>query len=216
VPTTMRLVRLPPRESEFARMKARKSSDAAESTREQLLTHAIVLVEQRGFHSFSYRDLSNIVGVRTASIHYYFPTKSDLARAIVERHRRDNEAFFARIDRSHKLARQRLKNYFDVFRQCYGDGKNMCLGGMMAIDTPLMEEDVVEAIRACYSDHERWLTRLLNEGQKSGELQFEGSPTTLAKVLFDALEGSLVASRLFGHAERLENMLQMLFNNLIR
>ena len=41
--------------------------------------------QQRGFHSFSYRNVGAQVGIRTASIHYRFPTKADPTSAIPDR-----------------------------------------------------------------------------------------------------------------------------------
>ncbi len=49
-----------------------------QSVREQLIEHALVLIRRRGFNGFSYRDLAELVGVKTSSIHYYFPSKDDL------------------------------------------------------------------------------------------------------------------------------------------
>src|ERR1700737_5614654 len=48
------------------------------TVREQLLDHAQALLMTRGYNGFSYRDLSALVGVKTSSIHYYFPSKDDL------------------------------------------------------------------------------------------------------------------------------------------
>jgi TetR/AcrR family transcriptional repressor of nem operon len=38
--------------------------------REQLLEHTLILIRQRGCNGFSYRDLAELVGVKTSSIHY--------------------------------------------------------------------------------------------------------------------------------------------------
>jgi TetR/AcrR family transcriptional regulator, transcriptional repressor for nem operon len=43
------------------------------TVRDQLLDHARNLLMTRGYNGFSYRDLSALVGVKTSSIHYYFP-----------------------------------------------------------------------------------------------------------------------------------------------
>ena len=57
---------------------------AVSPVREQLLEHTLVLLGTRGYNGFSYRDLAELVGVKTSSIHYYFPTKEDLALAAVQ------------------------------------------------------------------------------------------------------------------------------------
>ena len=40
------------------------------------------LVQTRGYHAFSYADIAEEVGSRKASIHYYFPSKTDLGKAL--------------------------------------------------------------------------------------------------------------------------------------
>ena len=41
---------------------------------------------ERGFHAFSYQDISSALGVRNAAVHYHFRTKVLLVAAVVERY----------------------------------------------------------------------------------------------------------------------------------
>lgn len=57
----------------------------------EIIEAAQELAQTRGYNGFSYQDIAERVGIRTASIHYHFPSKGDLgkaalrlARAIVE------------------------------------------------------------------------------------------------------------------------------------
>ena len=52
-------------------------------TRVVLLADAVLLIRRRGYSGFSYADLAESVGIRKASIHHHFPTKSDLATALL-------------------------------------------------------------------------------------------------------------------------------------
>lgn len=56
----------------------------------QIIDLSQELFQQKGYKAFSYRDLSKLIGIKTSSIHYYFPTKDDLALALVIRYK---EAF---------------------------------------------------------------------------------------------------------------------------
>src|SRR5437899_2046581 len=53
---------------------------------QKILDTAEALIQTKGFNAFSYKDISEIVGIKTSSIHYYFPTKSDLGQAVVKMH----------------------------------------------------------------------------------------------------------------------------------
>jgi len=70
------------------------------TVREALLDHAQTLLMTRGYNGFSYRDLSGLVGVKTSSIHYYFPTKEDLALEAVNAYSADVMSSIYAIDSS--------------------------------------------------------------------------------------------------------------------
>ena len=58
-----------------------------EDTSERILDAAQAMAQKRGYNGVSYRDISQVVGVRTASIHYHFASKEILFTALAERYR---------------------------------------------------------------------------------------------------------------------------------
>ena len=56
------------------------------NTAHKVLDVAEFYTQTRGFNAFSYKDIQQDVGVKTSSIHYYFPTKHDLASAMTQRY----------------------------------------------------------------------------------------------------------------------------------
>ena len=54
---------------------------------DDILRCARTLIIRGGYNSFSYADISNVVGIRNASIHHHFPSKSDLVCKLVEQYR---------------------------------------------------------------------------------------------------------------------------------
>ena len=54
------------------------------STRDQIIDKAFQLMLQRGLNGFSYRDISGPLGVKNAAIHYHFPNKMDLIKALID------------------------------------------------------------------------------------------------------------------------------------
>jgi TetR/AcrR family transcriptional repressor of nem operon len=48
-------------------------------------------IRTAGYNGFSFRDIASDVGVKSSSIHYYFPAKEDLGVAVARRYR---ERFF--------------------------------------------------------------------------------------------------------------------------
>ncbi|MGO7998244.1 TetR/AcrR family transcriptional regulator, partial [Rhizobium ruizarguesonis] len=58
-------------------------------TSDSILTSARALIMTGGYHGFSYADIAAVVGIRNASIHHHFPSKTDLVRPLVVRYRED-------------------------------------------------------------------------------------------------------------------------------
>jgi TetR/AcrR family transcriptional repressor of nem operon len=177
---------------------------AEAETRTALLDAAQELAQTRGFNAFSFRDLSERVGIRTASIHYHFHTKGDLARELMRRYRDRFLALLAAIEDRFTDARRRLAAFADLFRATLRNGDRMCLCGMLAVEYATLPAAVQEEVRAFFDASERWLSKVLEEGRKARVLKFDGEADATARVLFSALEGAMMTARAFGDGERLD------------
>ena len=178
-----------------------RPGDASRTT-DQLLDVAQELAQTRGYNAFSYRDLAERVGIRSASIHHHFPAKADLGRALVARYRERFSAELRRIGAGSGDAADKLAAYVDLYRTTYENGGRLCLGGMFAADLPTLPVEVQEQVRGFYADNEAWLTRLLDAGRRASELDFQGTPRDAAAALFDGVEGALLAARAHGSGAR--------------
>ena len=85
-------------------------------TRRELLDLAETLVRTRGYNGFSYRDLAEQIGIKTASIHYHFPTKGDLGEALIENEREVFARNLAQLDAEEKDPRRRLERFIQLFQ----------------------------------------------------------------------------------------------------
>ncbi|MFL6897289.1 TetR/AcrR family transcriptional regulator [Enterobacter roggenkampii] len=53
------------------------------STHDSLIELTDTLIQQNGYQGFSYADLADGLGIRKASIHYHFQTKTDLGACLL-------------------------------------------------------------------------------------------------------------------------------------
>jgi TetR/AcrR family transcriptional repressor of nem operon len=187
---------------------------AAPDTRAALLDTAQELVQTGGFNWFSYRDLADRIGIRTASIHYHFPTKTDLGVALMQRYHERFLALLAAIEQERKSARGRLEAFAGLFRETLESGERLCLCGMLATEFATLPAELQREVTRFFEHTEAWLARILAEGQGSGESAFEGPPTAVARTVFSALEGAMIAARAFGDTGRLVATGEWLVNTL--
>lgn len=166
------------------------------TTREQLLAHAEKLIRTRGCNGFSYRDLAELVGVKTSSIHYYFPGKDDLLYEAVEAYSARALAAVRAIDTS-LPAQAQLDQYLSMMesRAC-GSGE-LCLAGMLAAEVNSLPERVRGALQGFFRAHEAWLARVLAEGAAQGTMKFAGTPEAAGRAVFATVQGCILIARLF-------------------
>src|SRR5579864_6885464 len=96
-------------------------------TNTKILDTALLMLQTRGYNGFSYADICSDVGIRKASVHYYFPNKADLGREIMARCRETEMEAMQEILHKTGSAKQRLKLYIKLFGDLLSD-ERMCPG----------------------------------------------------------------------------------------
>jgi TetR/AcrR family transcriptional repressor of nem operon len=179
-------------------------------TATRILDVAQELAQTRGYNAFSYADIAEQVGIRTASIHYYFPSKSDLGRALIGRYQRTLEQALAQIDRTTKDPRQKLRRYSALFLEMMLHQERMCLAGILAADILTLSSEMRDEVQAFFRVNERWLAGVLEEGRNAGLLQFAGAPEVEARLVLAGLEGFMLVARSFGDVDRYRELAEKL------
>src|SRR5262245_51938554 len=91
------------------------------------------LVQTRGFNAFSYADVAKALGIRKASLHHHYATKSALGLALLERYRSSFGAALHRIEHGSGDALAQLTGYVTLYGSVLRRGR-MCMCGMLAAD----------------------------------------------------------------------------------
>jgi len=183
-------------------------------TMSTILDVAQELVQTRGYNAFSIKDIANRVEMRTSSIHYYFPTKADLCRALISRHRQRVADVLAGIDQKVGDPRTKLERFAYVFQSTIEAGNRMCPFGMLAADSDTLEPESCEELRASFDDLENWLKRVLLEGRKAGVIAFAGSAQHEARFILSTLEGAMLVARTYKDPGRFEVVARRLLGRL--
>src|ERR1700761_601428 len=76
-----------------------------------------------GFSGFSFREIATDVGIKSSSVHYHFPTKDDLAAAIV---RRWGEGVSEHIEQELEKDPIPARAWRNLFRGTARSGPHMC------------------------------------------------------------------------------------------
>ena len=170
----------------------------ATHTREQIIDRAADLLMKRGYNGFSYRDIASHLGVKNAAVHYHFPSKADLALALVaEYHQvlRQQTSEFMAYGGS---ARQQLEGLFQFTQHQFSRGRCICPFGAFSIDYHDLPESVRDATERFMKDSITWLTQVLEVGRQQEEFRFAGEAGARAVSILAVLQGARQMARVHG------------------
>ncbi len=168
---------------------------------EAVLDVAEQLAQTRGYNGFSYADIAAQLGVTKASLHYHFPSKAELGRALIDRYRADFSAALEAIDQNASDPRAKLRRYAALYESVLSN-ERMCLCGMLAAEYATLPAPMQAGLTTFFDENERWLKAVLEDGLRGGVFRFSDSTSERARVLLGALEGAMLVARSYGDPRR--------------
>jgi len=102
------------------------------------------LIRSHGYNGFSFREVAAEVGIKSASVHYHYPAKSDLATAVARRYR---ERFEAAVSDEIAQGRAEVVVWRDLFRRAFERDGLMCLCGILAVEGDGLPDEVAAEAR---------------------------------------------------------------------
>lgn len=190
-------------------------SDLA-TTAEEILRCARSLIIAGGYNGFSYADISEVVGIRKASIHHHFPSKVDLVRTLLQRYRAEAQAGIAELERHQPAPADQLRAYTGYWAACIGDPTNaFCVCALLATQIPVLPGEVVAEVQAHFRSLSTWLTSVLERGASEGSLAFAGTARSEAEGFMAAVHGAMLSARAYGDPQTFRGITEPLVERLV-
>src|ERR1700722_12475307 len=137
-----------------------------------------------GFGGFSFREIASDVGVKSSSVHYHFPTKEDLAAAVV---RRWAENTSKTIDKELEKNPDPVRAWTRAFRGTAMSKGRVCPCTVLGAASRDLPREVAREVKGFFK---MCLDKLVAEGL---------SPGNAAKLL-STITGALVVANALGDA----------------
>lgn len=167
-------------------MPAAPTVHPAPSTREALLDAALERLTDVGWTSFSFGDLAKTVGIRTASIHYHFPTKGDLGVAVVERFREQSTARELDLVATYPHVGERLRAIGRMIEELTCG--RMCPISALQAEYAVLPEAMQRLVTEWVEHKLTSLTTWLEAGRQASELRFPGAARQQALLVWSVIE----------------------------
>jgi TetR/AcrR family transcriptional regulator, transcriptional repressor for nem operon len=126
--------------------------------RDAILDAAEKRMREGGFHACSFREIADDVGIKSASVHYHFRTKADLAKSLVARYETKVLKAIGDPEDERDLA-VKLEAMRGAFRSGLRRGDGMCLCGVLATELHSLPSPVGTATRRYFAACNDWLAR---------------------------------------------------------
>jgi TetR/AcrR family transcriptional repressor of nem operon len=175
----------------------------ANDTATRILDIGERLVQVRGFNGFSYADVAAELDMTKAALHYHFPGKAELGRALIERYTERFAAALAGIDARIPDAPAKLDAYAGLYADVLRD-RRMCLCGMLAAEYLTLPDPMRDAVIAFIDANEAWVEKVLADGHRAGTIALAGAAGDAARLIVSGLEGAMLVARPYGDVARFD------------
>jgi TetR/AcrR family transcriptional regulator, transcriptional repressor for nem operon len=181
----------------------RVTTNHANDTATRILDIGERLVQVRGFNGFSYADVAAELDMTKAALHYHFPGKGELGRALIERYTQRFLHALADIDARIPDAPAKLEAYAGLYAEVLR-GRRMCLCGMLAAEYQTLPEPMRAAVIAFIDANEAWVEKVLSDGARAGSIALAGRASDAARLIVSGLEGAMLVARPYGDVARFD------------
>jgi TetR/AcrR family transcriptional repressor of nem operon len=187
------------------------SANPRSKTADEIMDIAEALVQTRGYSAFSYQDIADQLGIRKASIHYHFPSKTALGIAVINRYAERFSFSLAAIaaDQSQSSMRM-LDHYMKAYEDFASTPDRVCLCGALAGEMMALPAELRSRVDLFFREHQAWLVGILQRGVAMGEFRIASPPAHVARMVFGALQGALLVKRTTGDAAQLNDVIAAL------
>ena len=179
-----------------------------------ILDAAEDLVRTQGYNGFSFRDVARAVGIKSASVHYHFPTKANLGVALARRYTdRFLESLGDPVDPVQSPI-EHLRFYVSAYRTALVVDGRMCLCGMLGAEVDSLPTAVAAEAKRFFELNIEWLDQVLTQLSKQPAKDPDRIRRQALSILA-TLEGAMLVARSLDNefvfeqiAEEIERMQQ--------
>jgi TetR/AcrR family transcriptional repressor of nem operon len=169
------------------------------NTSREIMNCARSLIILGGYNGFSYADISKVVGIRNASIHHHFPSKSLLVQALLKNYREEVQLGMAELERNVPEPVEQLRAYIQYWETCIADTSSpFCVCALLATELPILPEEVALEVRTHFRSLSAWLTSVLERAAEQGSIRLTTSANIEAEGLMATVHGAMLSARAYG------------------
>ncbi len=161
------------------------------STRDKILELAQAAIASRGYSAFSFRELASEMGIKSASIHYHFPTKTHLGVEVARAYRGQLQQAFDSIAAGYKdNPKKAIESLIAVYRYEVRISQRMTVCTMLAAEIKNLPTEIQAEMASFYELNIDWLNAQFQKLGYTDDVSREK-----ACQLFALLQGAMMGAK---------------------
>lgn len=115
------------------------------------------MIRQGGYNGFSFRNIADVIGIKSSSVHYHFETKEKLAAATAKRYTENFLNFLGSPEKIKNDGINPVAHYIGAFRSAVISEKGMCLCGILGTEASTLPDSIVSELNDFFDKNVAWL-----------------------------------------------------------
>jgi TetR/AcrR family transcriptional repressor of nem operon len=161
------------------------------NAREEILAAAKLMAQAHGYAGLNFRDLADQVGIKAASIYYYFPSKAELATAVAKRYWEDDAAYLESLLQNSAKPLDALRHYPETFRWALENDNRICFCSFMSAQFDDLPDEVKTEVQTFADINVAWLKKTLIAAKVVSPKEAEKR----ARAIYSAIVGAQLVAR---------------------
>ncbi len=167
------------------------------TTRSRILKVAEELIQKRGVNDVSFQEISDVVGIRKASLYHHFSSKEELICELIGHCQETYGSSYNDIVLGESLAFEKLIALAKIFEEGLVEGKT-CLVGMLIAERESLQDKPKEAVQAAVENTLKIIEKVFKQGKKDRSVDCRSDPASSALMFFSFLQGAQLSARTLG------------------
>ena len=161
-----------------------------ETRRQQILDAALRCFSRDGFHNTTTADIVRESGVSQGTLYLYFATKDEIIVALAD-DRHQGEAFLSAMAQSEQDPIHGLALLLELHGESLGDPRRADLRrvGIQGWSEALRDPTILASVTEGTSLVRKEIVRLVERGQRTGQIRPEIAPEAVARMLIALFRG---------------------------
>lgn len=187
---------------------------ASPDTKTRALDLARHYLQTLGFNGFSFQTVADALGIKKASLHYYFASKEDLAIALLDGYISEYENWIIKV--TELPAPKKLEQMFKIFYKMSQDHNQICPAGALCADYSSLSTQAKRKLLDFHNTQRNWLIQTLKEGVKDKTLRADVNPPLVADQFMTCIQGGVQIARMRGESESFKTLTKSLLKDILK